>query len=619
MVSTASSTGTFRATRDLLLERREDYDAAFREFRWPELDEFNWALDWFDVVAAGRTTAPPCAYSRATGASGSSRSRTCRPARPGGDLAARTGRRPRRPPDPDAGQPGGAVGDDPGGDEARRRAHPGDDAARAGRSRRPGRARRRPRTSSRPPPTPRKFDDVPGAYTRIAVGEPVDGWLDYGDADAAAADFAPDGPTRADDPLLLYFTSGTTAQPKLVEHTHASLPGRPPLDDVLDRAPARRRAPEHLLAGWAKHAWSNVFAPWNAEATVLIVNQTRFDAAGLLDQIVRCDVTTFCAPPTVWRMLIQEDLGPLAGAGARAGGGGRAAEPRGDRARAPRLGHHDPRRLRPDRDDRADREPARAAAQGRLDGPAAARATPSPWSTRSRAPRRTRARSRSTCGARPLALMTGYRDSAERTAEAMRGRLLPHGRRRHPRRGRLHHLRRPHRRRLQGVGLPHLAVRARERADRARGGGRGGGRAVARRAAAGGAEGVRRRSPRATSRPARRRLRSWPTPATHLAPYKRVRRLEFAALPKTISGKIRRVELRTQEADRHGTRRADRRPRGGRVLGRGPAGAARVDDAGTVPTAAPYRRTPSRGRRGCARGGPSRRSRSARRRGSREC
>ena len=60
--------------------------------------------------------------------------------------------------------------------------------------------------------------------------------------------------------------------------------------------------------GWAKHAWSNVFAPWNAEATVLILNTTRFSAQRLLDTLVRCSVTSFCAPPTVWRMLIQEDL-----------------------------------------------------------------------------------------------------------------------------------------------------------------------------------------------------------------------------------------------------------------------------------------------------------------------
>jgi len=60
--------------------------------------------------------------------------------------------------------------------------------------------------------------------------------------------------------------------------------------------------------GWAKHAWSCYFAPWNAQATVFIANQKRFNARGLLDTIARCGVTTFCAPPTVWRLLIQEDL-----------------------------------------------------------------------------------------------------------------------------------------------------------------------------------------------------------------------------------------------------------------------------------------------------------------------
>ncbi|NED52812.1 AMP-dependent synthetase, partial [Micromonospora aurantiaca] len=64
--------------------------------------------------------------------------------------------------------------------------------------------------------------------------------------------------------------------------------------------------------GWAKHAWSNIFAPWDAEACVFIFNYTRFDADRLLDTLERCGVSSFCAPPTVWRMLIQADLGRLA-------------------------------------------------------------------------------------------------------------------------------------------------------------------------------------------------------------------------------------------------------------------------------------------------------------------
>ena len=125
----------------------------------------------------------------------------------------------------------------------------------------------------------------------------------------SAGRFAPDGPTAASDPLLLYFTSGTTDKPKLVEHSHVSYPvghlstmywaGIQPGDVHLNVS----------SPGWGKHAWSNVYAPWLAEATVMVLNYTRFDARALLDQMVRCDVTTFCAPPTVWRMLIQEDLG----------------------------------------------------------------------------------------------------------------------------------------------------------------------------------------------------------------------------------------------------------------------------------------------------------------------
>ena len=90
--------------------------------------------------------------------------------------------------------------------------------------------------------------------------------------------------------------------------------------------------------GWAKHAWSCLFAPWNAEATVLAYQYERFSAEALLDQLVRCRVTTFCAPPTVWRMLIQEDLSrwPVEPAGSRRRG--RAAQPGGHRAGAGRRG-----------------------------------------------------------------------------------------------------------------------------------------------------------------------------------------------------------------------------------------------------------------------------------------
>ncbi|MEY9958642.1 AMP-binding protein [Streptacidiphilus sp. MAP5-52] len=155
------------------------------------------------------------------------------------------------------------------------------------------------------------FAGIDGDWTRIAVGAQVPGWLRYAesaDHRLPAEGFVPDGPTRADDPLLLYFTSGTTSRPKLVQHTHRSYPvghlstmywiGLRPGDVHLNVS----------SPGWAKHAWSNFFAPWNAGAEILIVNQPRFSARPLLDTLVRCEVTSFCAPPTVWRMLVLEKL-----------------------------------------------------------------------------------------------------------------------------------------------------------------------------------------------------------------------------------------------------------------------------------------------------------------------
>jgi acetyl-CoA synthetase len=145
---------------------------------------------------------------------------------------------------------------------------------------------------------------------RIVVGASAeqDGWLPFETAAEFPEEFTPDGPTGADDPMLLYFTSGTTAKPKLVRHSQRSYPvgalstmywlGLQPGDVHLNIS----------SPGWAKHAWSCLFAPWNAGATVFVVNQPRFDAKALLAIMARCGVTTLCAPPTVWRMFIQERL-----------------------------------------------------------------------------------------------------------------------------------------------------------------------------------------------------------------------------------------------------------------------------------------------------------------------
>src|SRR3954451_11590678 len=302
------SAQAFYAAREFLLNHREDYDTAYRDFRWPEITEFNWALDHFDDAAARRgderalwIVEQDGSEAHWTFAELSARSnqvanwlREHGVAR-GDRIILMLGNQVELWETLLAPMKLGAVVIPPttlltasdlrdrldrGG--AKHVVVGGSDAG--------------------------KFEGVEGDYTRIAVRGAPEGWLDYADTAAASTAFVPDGVTRGSDTLLLYFTSGTTAKPKLVEHTHASYPvghlstmywiGLQPGDVHLNIS----------SPGWAKHAWSNVFAPWNAEATVLVVNQPRFAAEPLLRTMAECGVTTFCAPPTVWRMLVQADL-----------------------------------------------------------------------------------------------------------------------------------------------------------------------------------------------------------------------------------------------------------------------------------------------------------------------
>ncbi|MGN9782107.1 AMP-binding protein [Nonomuraea sp. ZG12] len=290
----------FRAARDFLLHA--DYDTARRDFRWPELTEFNWALDWFDGVLAAET--PDAIALKITGkvsytfAELSVRSNRVanwlreQGVRRGDRVLLMLGNQAELWESLLAAMKLGAViipattlltaKDITERIERGGVSHVIANAADASR-----------------------FGG--GPYTRIAIGDAY-GWLSYHDSTHAAERFVPDGPTRAGDTLLLYFTSGTTSEPKLVEHTHASYPaghlstmfwiGLRPGDVHLNVS----------SPGWAKHAWSNVFAPWNAGATVLIHDYQRFSATELLRVLRDERVTTFCAPPTVWRMLIQEDL-----------------------------------------------------------------------------------------------------------------------------------------------------------------------------------------------------------------------------------------------------------------------------------------------------------------------
>ncbi len=297
----------FLEARDFLLRHREDYDAACRGFRWPRLDRFNWALDHFDVLAAGNTRPALWIVDEGGGEQRLSfaelKERTDRVANHLRSLGVKRGDRillmlgnvvPLWECMLAAMKLGAVIV------PATTLLTRNDLADRF--------ARGRVRHVVIGADNAGKFAELPGDYTRLAVGGAAPGWRRYEDAYDAPARFTPEGETRAADPLLLYFTSGTTAKPKLVLHSHQSYPvghlstmywlGLQPGDVHLNIS----------SPGWAKHAWSCFFAPWNAGATVFMLNQPRFNARALLDTIVRCGVTTFCAPPTVWRLLIQEDL-----------------------------------------------------------------------------------------------------------------------------------------------------------------------------------------------------------------------------------------------------------------------------------------------------------------------
>ncbi len=297
----------YRGARDALLTLRADHAKAVAVFRWPNLGErFNWAVDWFDNVARGQDRAA-LVLVQEDGSSVTVSYEKMR--RRSNQVAAWLREQGVGRGDPVVLMLGNqvelwetmlavmklgavvmptttAVG-------------PVDLVDRISR----GGARHVVCNAS----DTTKFEQVPGDYTRISVGV-VDQWLDLaGSADAPDDDLGHPG-THPGDPLLYYFTSGTTSRPKLVEHTQVSYPlghlstmfwlGLQPGDVHLNIS----------SPGWAKHAWSCFFAPWIAEATVFVYNYSRFDAASLLEQLRSHEVTSFCAPPTVWRMLIQADL-----------------------------------------------------------------------------------------------------------------------------------------------------------------------------------------------------------------------------------------------------------------------------------------------------------------------
>ncbi len=297
----------FLQARDFLLKHRSEYQVAYDGFSWPRPAEFNWALDYFDPLA--QDNEKPALW--IVDASGEEEKRSFAELRLASNRVANFLR-----------SKGVSRGDRIllmlgnvvplwetmlaamklgavvipattllSGDDLLDRLERGQVRAIVAEAGLAGR-----------------FAGLADDKIKIAVGGEAQDWTPFDEAYEASADFTPKGVTKADDLLLLYFTSGTTSKPKLVAHSHISYPighlstvywvGMQPGDIHLNIS----------SPGWAKHAWSNFFAPWNAEATVFIYRSPRFEAAKVLETVEKYGVNTLCAPPTVWRMFILEDL-----------------------------------------------------------------------------------------------------------------------------------------------------------------------------------------------------------------------------------------------------------------------------------------------------------------------
>ena len=148
------------------------------------------------------------------------------------------------------------------------------------------------------------------AKSNFQMPEPLLHWVDFKNLmNNASPDFQkPTDANTNDDIMLLYFTSGTTGMPKMVRHDFAY-----PLGHIATAKYWHQVIPEGLHftvadTGWAKAAWGCIYGQWLCEAGIFIYDYDRFEPATMLEIMSRYKLSSFCAPPTIYRFFIKEDL-----------------------------------------------------------------------------------------------------------------------------------------------------------------------------------------------------------------------------------------------------------------------------------------------------------------------
>ena len=151
-------------------------------------------------------------------------------------------------------------------------------------------------------------EDIPSLKVRLLSGAPREGWLDFDAEVEKASEKFERRETKASEPMIMYFTSGTSSNPKMVLHDHTYSLGH-----IMTAKHWHQVDPEGIHwtvadTGWGKAVWGSLYGQWIMESAVFVYEYEKFDPSAVLDMIEKHRITTFCCPPTMFRLYLNAGL-----------------------------------------------------------------------------------------------------------------------------------------------------------------------------------------------------------------------------------------------------------------------------------------------------------------------